>query len=155
MYKVMCRVNGELLSVLSLLHPDHDLQDLVHQYTEGVWNETKNGYPFLGFDSLEDAKRFVKWESFDAEIWYCHAREIKEVRRVIELYSKDPLEKAYEFWSRKYIHQYHLRLAPLGTLSCKKIKPVRKVCKCAVGDDPLYINFIMYDKEGNEVEGLD
>lgn len=137
MYKVLHRErNGELYSITK----DWDrieLGDLVHHYTVGQWNKTKNGLPFLAFKTQEQAEDFAYhngWSSSNhLEIWYCHAREVKPVEYVI-----DPQEAhffsilVHQFWAKGYLkditgYYYALRGAPEGTVSCKLVKLVEPV----------------------------
>ena len=140
MYKIFVRDDSNVLTSLISTFEDSagdvskHFSEFVFKYQPDVWN--KGNYPFLGFDTRKDAEDWIQNEIFLSdiryiyEIWYCHAREISPVSYVIDPYCIQFSELVKYLWGGEWGGGSYMRSAPLGTMSCVKVKPIKHVSTC-------------------------
>ena len=148
MYKVFHVDQDQLWSVIHSF-TNVDVGDMPFMYSPYQWNRGK--YPFLGFTNEEDACEFAIDMSSDHyreryEVWYCHARGIREISHLIPVWLSDFIDQAKELWTitkenggqagSHLVSMLDIGHVPPGTRACDKIKPVERI---AVLVDGLYL----------------
>ena len=114
-YKVVRKSSeGKLLS-------DVVAPPLQRTYVVGRWHRGYKGTPLLAFGSQEAAMRFARWGHDSCVVFVAEAENVKRITWV-SIYYDSPRE-VLAFWS----NHGETMAAPLGTVSCRRLKLVEEV----------------------------
>lgn len=157
MYKLFFRLNDGLYSIVKSFSRGGWCHEVSHRYTEGEWNTPRSGTPFLAFATLDDAIEFAERETrnkegISYEVWLCEAEGIKDLEFVLNAGMDDDDFMGYlkAFWKVAYDFESLLKLmdhpnimvvnAPVGSVSCERVKPVEHVATVSDLDLNTYLN---------------